>query len=124
MYPQIANELNVCDCPVYILVGHESHLKMAVAALKQVNISTDVLSLEEVTEGLKEVSYESEKVTKDSDGVGKKVILVAPAKDGRRGHIGLLQQMIMSSEKGTSMHFIHAILNTLRDAKMLFGDNR
>ena len=61
-----------------------------------------------------------------------RIYLISPG-DGDRGHIGLLQQIIMSTttsttssnnSRTTSIHFIHPIVKILEQSRVLFGDNR
>ncbi len=101
------------DCDVYIMVGHESHLPIAQRSLEQKSIPY------RITHSSDDETMASKSSTDNEDN---SVYLVAPG-EGGRDHIGILQQMIMSSETESSIHFIHPIVEKLQQAKVLYGDN-
>ena len=101
------------DCTVYIMVGHESHLQIASKTLGSTIPHEIIHSLDETTLNK----------NLNMDTKPKRIYLIAPG-EGDRDHIGILQQMIMSCEAGTSIHFIHPIVEKLQQAKVLYGDNR
>jgi len=96
---------------VYIMVGHKSHVPIAISSLANASIHVEVKQLDEIGD---------ESTDDNCEGM---VFIVSPG-NGCRGHVGILQQVLMSAENGSSIHMIHSVLKILEDAKMLFGDNR
>ena len=116
--PRIANYLqnSLKVSTVFIMVGSAHHLETAKQSLEKVSIVSDTITLDDIGPLLRE-GYDKE------NDLG--VILVAPG-GGNRGHVGILQNIIMSSSDSmlSSIHFIHPIVKTLQESKVLFGDNR
>lgn len=102
----------------FVMVGHESHLQVAKKSLEQTSISIEIISVDEVQNILGQLK----KSTNENDG---RIFLIAPG-NGDRGHVGILQQIIMSanSNEATYVQFIHPIVETLKTSRVLYGDNR
>lgn len=109
VYPSILDALVDCSSPVYILVGDESHVPTAISSLTQHSIPVQSMTWDQ---------HDAIFLEKNSG------ITIIPPGEGGRGHEGVLQHILMSVEKGSSVHLIHSDVATLQQAKSLFGDNR
>lgn len=102
-----------CNCPVYILVGDESHVPVAKSSLSFLSIP------------IQSIHWNDEN---NDDAHSKKDnehgITIVPPGEGGRGHTGVLQHILMTVPEDSSIHVIHSDLSTLQKAKTLFGDNR
>jgi len=102
-----------CNCPVYILVGDESHVPIAMSSLSFLSIPMQSIHWNEETN-----DYAHSKKGKEHG------ITIVPPGEGGRGHTGILQHILMSVPEDSSIHVIHSDVSTLQKAKALFGDNR
>jgi len=118
IYPAIAEALLDCNCPVYILVGDESHVPIALSSLSFLSIPMEAMQWDK--DNMK--SQEQEE-TNDSEQQKHHITIVPPG-EGGRGHMGILQHIAMSSSPHSSIHVIHSDITTLQNGKSLFGDNR
>ena len=133
IYPSISEALMDCDSPVYILVGDESHVPTAIASLSHLSVPMEAMNWNEIddintidndvdNDNDNEDDDDNEDATKRRrSGPG---IIIVPPGEGGRGHGGILQHIVMSVKRGSSVHVIHSDISTLQQAKSLFGDNR
>jgi hypothetical protein len=121
MLPQIhsfvADTLLDCENPVFVFVGHESHLPMAKSSLEHLNLSMTTVLL-----------GKDEMKTIDGNNhihlFQKRGVVLIPPGQGRRGHFGALEDIISLAPEKSLVHFIHSDISTLQRAKSLFGDDR
>ena len=107
LYPSICEALIDCGSPVYVLVGGQSHVPTALSSLSQLSVPVDSMD------------WDSENEPNTNSG-----ITIVPPGEGGRGHEGILQYILMSAPKESSVHVVHSDVSMLQRAKTLFGDNR
>ncbi len=111
LYPSIADALFDCGSSVFILTGDESHIPTAAASLSQLNIPIESITCDQNDNG--------KKTFKTKPGI----TLLSSGEEGR-GHEEVLQNVLLSVERGSLVHLIHSDVATLQQAKSFFGDNR
>lgn len=109
--PSISDAIIDCDCPVYILVGDESHVSSAIASMSELPLSIQSMDWsDDESASLKNNQH---------DGV-----TIIPPNEGHTGHERILESILQSLDADSSMHVVHSDVRTLQKAKVLFGDNR
>jgi len=110
VYPLISEALLGCKTPVFILAGDKSHISTIISSLSQTNIPVQSIEWDN-----------DESITLFC---AKSGIIIVPPGEGGRGHQGILQQILISVNRGSFVNFIHSDVVTLKQTKRLFGDNR
>lgn len=112
LHSSMGEALLDCNGKVYILVGDASHLAIAKNTLAPLKNKV-----------VKCMQWEESDDDDENECMDGEVMLVPPA-EGNRGHEGIVQHIIMSSNEESFIHVIHADITTLQKLKSLFGDNR
>lgn len=107
--PSISDAIVDCGCPVYILVGDESHVSSVIASMSGLPLS------------IQSMGWGDESSLKNNQYDG--VTIVSP-NERHLGHEGVLESIVQSLDADSSIHVVHSDVRTLQKAKVLFGDNR
>lgn len=110
VHPFMKEALSLCENNIFILVGDKMHIPAAVASLSDSSIYVQVSSsIDDAIEKSMNLKHN---------------IFLVPSGDGKQGHRGILQHLLLQAKCGSSVHFIHSSFEHLLEAKLLFGDNR